>query len=475
MSQEYRPRTPRRRKRSQFEIFKENYLPAVIICIAFLLIVVFLIGSLATTIQRHNLAKLNDGSDYDAAQKAEYDRLAAEANRLMSEAAILANDFEYEQAIAILNSFSGNMQDFPELADRRREYASILESLVLWPDNSQVLNLSFQHLIVDPERAFQDPTYGTSYKQNFITVDEFTRILQHLYKNGYVLISMDDIVTEEKLESGEIRFSNKPLYLPIGKKPLIITQTQVNYYLYMTDGDNDGFPDKDGAGFANRLLIDENGNLASELIHADGSVSTGAYDLVPILESFITTHPDFSYRGARAILAVSGYDGLFGYRTTKAAEEFYGTVYHQEQIEQVSAVIEKLRDTGYDIACYTYENIAYGENDTNAIRADLDRWSEEVMPVLGNVDTFVFAKNSDISNTGTMYSGDKFQVLMNLGFRYYLGFCETGAPWQVLNDGYVRQGRLMVTGANIANNPQWWNGIFDATTVLGGARGTIPQ
>lgn len=475
MDQEYRPKTPRRRKRSQFEIFKENYLPAIIICIAFLLIIVFLIGSLATTIQRHNLAKMNNDSNYDAEKQEAYNRLSEEAYRLMDEAAVLASNSEYEEAIAILDTFSGNMKDFPVLAERRNEYASILESLVLWEDNSQVLNLSFQQLIADPEKAFIDPTYGTSYNQNFVTIDEFTRILQQLYENGYVLISMDDIVYVEDLGSGEVHFSNKPLYLPAGKKPLMITQTQVNYYLYMTDGDKDGFPDKDGAGFANRLLIDENGNLACEMIHADGSVSTGAYDLVPILESFIATHPDFSYRGARATLAVTGYDGLFGYRTGSAADDYYGTVYCQEQVEQVLQLIDKLKQSGYNLACYTYENIAYGDSDADTIRADMDRWNQEVLPILGSVDTFVFAKNSDISNSGTMYSGDKFQALMNLGFRYYLGFCETGTPWQVLTDGYMRQGRLMVTGANIANNPQWFNGIFDAATILDSTRGTMPQ
>jgi len=474
MDQQYRRQRPNRRKRSQFEIFKETYLPAVIICIAFLLIIVFLIGSLAVTIQRNKLTKEKENDSY-VSDKAEFDRLSKEANILMNEASVYAANFEYEKAIAKLDSFSGNIKDFPDLAAKRSEYVAAQENLVLWEDNSQVLNLSFHHLIAEPERAFNDATYAYSYNKNFVTIDEFTKILQQLYDNGYVLISMDDIVTAEKNDAGDTVYKNRPLYLPAGKKPLMITQTQVNYYLYMTDGDNDGFADKDGAGFASRLLIDENGNLACELVHADGSVSTGAYDLVPVLESFITTHPDFSYRGARAILAVSGYDGIFGYRTSLAAEEFYGPVYRQDQIAQVTEVINRLRSEGYDIACYTYENIAYGDYDANTIRQDMEKWNTEVMPILGSVDTFVFAKNSDISNTGTMYSGDKFQALMNLGFRYYLGFCDTGTPWQVLTDGYVRQGRLMVTGTNLAHNPQWFEGIFDATAILDSSRGAVPQ
>ena len=47
----------------------------------------------------------------------------------------------------------------------------------------------------------------------------------------------------------------------------------------------------------------------------DGTVVTGSFDLVPLLEDFIAEHPDFSYKGARAVLAFTGYQGVLGYRT----------------------------------------------------------------------------------------------------------------------------------------------------------------
>ena len=49
-------------------------------------------------------------------------------------------------------------------------------------------------------------------------------------------------------ELGQTYLSSKELYLPQGKKPVIITQTQVNYNTYMVDGDGDKLPDKDGDG-----------------------------------------------------------------------------------------------------------------------------------------------------------------------------------------------------------------------------------
>ena len=45
----------------------------------------------------------------------------------------------------------------------------------------------------------------------------------------------------------------------------------------------------------------------------DGDI--GDYDVVPRMDSFIREHPDFSYHNARGTVALTGYNGVFGYRT----------------------------------------------------------------------------------------------------------------------------------------------------------------
>lgn len=40
--------------------------------------------------------------------------------------------------------------------------------------------------------------------------------------------------------------------------------------------------------------------------------------MVPLLDSFVKKHPDFSYRGRKGILAMTYYNGVFGYRTDSA-------------------------------------------------------------------------------------------------------------------------------------------------------------
>ena len=53
----------------------------------------------------------------------------------------------------------------------------------------------------------------------------------------------------------------------------------------------------------------------NEYIEDDGTVSVGDYDVVPLIDRFVEEHPDFSYRGAKGIVALTGYNGILGYRT----------------------------------------------------------------------------------------------------------------------------------------------------------------
>lgn len=463
--QSNRPINPRRRRRTQMEIFKEVYLPALIAIIAVLMILVYIIGSISRAIKK-NKAAYHESMQASIAAEQQLENWSIEADSRVAEAEALAAECDYDGALDVLNAFSGEMSNFPILYEKISAYEQAKSELVLWDDPNDVVNLSFQMLVADPSRAFTDTGYGRSYNKNYITTEEFSKILQQLYNNGYMLISMDDIVEEQISDTGEVTYAAKPLYLPSGKKPLMITQAQVNYYIYMTDGpDDDELPDKEGAGFGSKLILDENGNITCQMVDKDGNTIAGDYDLVPILEKFIENNPGFSYRGARATLSVSGCEGIFGYRTNTGSEdEIYGA----------QQVINALRQKGYDIACYTYENAPYGQMDANAIRADLSAWTSEVVPILDDVDTFVFALDSDISEN-PVYTGEKYEILRDAGFRYYIGFSNNGKCWATITPEYVHMGRLLVTGSNIAYHADWYEGMFDTTSLLDPSRGEIPQ
>ena len=195
-----------------------------------------------------------------------------------------------------------------------------------------------------------------------------------------------------------------------------------------------------------------------------GTTVTGSYDVVPMLEDFIARNPGFSYQGARAVISVSGYDGLFGYRTNPEAKKLLGDVEYEAQLNGLPTVVEALREKGYRVACYTYGNVAYGELDAAGIQADLNKWNTEVTPLLGQVDTLVFAKNSDINDDTGIQVSDKFNLLNNNGFRYFIDF--SGNDAAAVSRNHARIGRLMVTGNNLQNNKSLFEAFFTPDAIL---------
>lgn len=462
------PERRRRRPRSRMQILKESYLPVIIAALAVILILVFIVGSVRRTVQKNQAEKeASIAASQEAVNQATL--LQEEATQLLAQAEQLAAAYDYEGAIAALNTFSGDTTGFPEITAKKEAYTTALGEMTVYQDFSAVPNLSFHMLVVDPARAYVNKDYASSYRNNFVTVTEFQNILEQLYANGYMLINPRDMVTTTEDEDGNPVYTVNPLYLPAGKKPIMLTETNVNYYTYMVDGDGDGLADKNGAGFASKLIVDENGQLANEYVDAEGNVFTGAYDLVPILEAFIAEHPDFSLRGARATIAVSGYDGILGYRVNASSASKFGDTVYQAQLTQATEVAAALRNAGYEIACYSYQNTSYATSSAIEIEVDLKKWNEEIAPILGQVDMMVYALNSDIGNQDA-YSGDKYNVLKNAGFRFFFGYSDTCQPWGEITDEYIRQERIAITGSNLVNNPQVYANWFDATTVLDAAR-----
>lgn len=457
---ENRPTAHRRRKRSKLKTFKEAYLPAVLAVGVIVLIIVFISGSIGNANKKKQDA-LEASIAADNAQQAAYEALVKQSEALMAESASYADRYDYDGAMAVLDRFTGNRQEFAVLNDLYESYANAKGQMVAWSDPGKVPNLSFQLLIADPDRAFNDATYKNSFDRNFVTTEEFSKILTSLYDNGYILVNLDDIV-----ETTGTGYDAKTLYLPAGKKPLLLTQTNVNYSLYLVDSDGDLIADQNGCGFASRLVLDKNGNVTCEMVDAYGNLVTGAFDLVPILDDFIKLHPDFSYRGAKATLALTGYNGLFGYRTHKAAKDKLGEAAYQKEVAGAKAVAEALTRSGYTLACYTYENINYGNATLARIEKDMNNWRAEVVPIIGQLDTLVFAQNNDIATGTDSYTGEKAWLLQQQGFRRFLGFCTAGTPWATLQEDYMRMGRLPVGGDNIRNHPDWFAGIFDCTNLL---------
>ena len=464
-AQEEKPAAPvrRRKKLSRERLIKEVYLPPVILGLTLILLITFIGSSIGRAIK----ANKDEQAAIQASQQAESSALAQEAEALITQANALAQGYDYDAAIALLDTFSADKAQYQGMLDAYNNYTQAKAQLKPIDAPSSIPNLSFHCLIADPARAFSDKDYGKSYNQNYVTIDEFSKILDQLYANGYVLVDMDSFIVENVGEDGKVTYSTQPIYLPEGKKPFMLTETLVNYETFSVDSDGDLEADKGGDGFASKLVV-KDGKIVNEYVDAQGNVLYGAYDLVPILENFIAAHPDFCYRGARAILAVSGEDGVFGYRTMHSVKEKKGEDYYNQQVEGAKAIAQALRDRGYTIACYTYSNVGYGGISATKIQVDLDNWKKEVTPVLGEVPVLVYAKASDISADGN-YEGGKYNVLKNEGFRYFIS--SANVPYAEITVNYVRQSRIMVTGNEMITKPDTFSSYFNAKDVLNEQRG----
>lgn len=462
------PNAPRRRrkKKSKAQLFKEVYLPPVLAGLTLVLILVFVVGAVSNAAERRKQEKDTALRESQAASEAA-SRQEQEVAQILEEADRLAQGYDYDAAIAKLESYTGEMTQ--EMQVKKAEYASAQSGLVEWKDYTSIANLGFHVLIADPARAFADKELGGQYNKNFVTIDEFSKILDQLYAGGYVLVDFDSFTRTNTGLDGSANFFTEPIRLPEGKKPIMITETMVNYFNYMIDSNDDNEPDAGGAGFAYRLIVDNNGDIKAQMVDSAGQTQTGNYDLVPILEDFIKEHPDFSYQGARAILAVCGHEGIFGYRINTSNISTVSQAYYDEQVAGAKTLVQALRDKGYTLACYTYANIAYGDKSATQIKADLQDWASQITPVIGDVDVMVFARTSDIGD----YSGAKFGVLSDAGFRYFIK--HGSAPTAEVNNTYVRQARLMVTGENLAWHSDQFSKYFDSAAILNNLRGNVPK
>lgn len=423
---------PRRRKRKSWKRIVRAYLPLAAIVLVVVLFIIFAVSSVNRANERREQERLESLAVESsiAQQQLEWE---AEANALIVESEQYAASCDFDKAIEVLDRFSGNLSDFPNLLSVRQSYESGDSSLVSWEDPTQINFLSFTKLIRDPVTGFSG-SEGDDNRYLYISCAEFNAILQQLYDNGFMLVDLDDIFTTTKAEDGSTLIVKNDLRLPSGKKPIVLIQCQPS-------------------GFENPLVLNEDGSFTTKITPAEGESYTGSYDFVPLLEEFIASHPGFSLKGARAVLALTGYKGLFGYPL--------------EEAETIKNIANALREKGYTLASNTYGNLSYKKADLTALDDDLASWEVAAAPLLGETEILAYARGGDINDGKGAYSGKKYEYTYSYGYKYYLGTCYNSTPWMNITDNTIRMGRIMVTGGNLKDSPKMFSNLFDASQVYG--------
>jgi len=306
------------------------------------------------------------------------------------------------------------------------------------------------------------------------TIPEFNAILEELYARDFVLVRIHDIAQLTTDEDGDQVYRQGDIYLPEGKKPIVLSQDDVNFYEYMIDSDGDHLADAGGDGFASKLLVDAHGDITCEYVTAEGETVYGDYDLVPILERFIEKHPDFSYRGAKGIVALTGYEGVYGYRTDKDGKARLSPEDFQKEIDEAKKVNQWLKDHGWEIASHSYGHPTYGTLTYDELAHDVSRWEEEVQPVVGDTDIFIYPYGSDIAGVEN-YSGSKYETMYEAGYRFFCNV-DSSEYWVHIRDHYVRQGRRNLDGYRMYHWPELLTDLIDATAIFDPDRPTpVPK
>ena len=288
--------------------------------------------------------------------------------------------------------------------DAVKTYWSEAQLTQAWGPDQVVEHLFFHPIIAFPQWAFHE--CGASESQRYglddwmVTVDEYNRILDELYARGYILVAMEDVWSEVTDETGTHMVRNT-LMLPEGKKPLVISFDDVNYYPYMLE-----------EGFTSKLVLGDDGEIWAECWnpYTNETSLTKEYDATTILDTFVYEHPDFSLNGAKAIFSLTGYCGILGYRTQndRAAE-----------IEAVKPVIARLKETGWTFGSHTWGHIRLDSKPLQTVINDTERWAEEVGSLVGPTSILFYPHGGRPDGDDWKQTGEKFRYLQSQGFRVF--------------------------------------------------------
>lgn len=397
----------------------------------------------------------------------------------IAKAELMAKGYDYDGAVELLKSLEDYDQD-AEIIAKIASYEAEKSTLVP-VDMNEVTHIFYHSLVVDPERGFAgNDSTAAGFKQWMTTVDEFNKITQAMYDNGYVLVDLHDLVRQTEDEDGTVHFTVNQIMLPEGKKPFVLSLDDLSYY-----------HSYDGRGTASKMVLDENGKPVCEYYEADGSKKIGAYDCVPLLDQFLEAHPDGAYHGARGTIALTGYNGILGYRTDIAYKTRENLTADQQawldanpdfswdqECAEAKKVAEAMIADGWRFASHTWGHIRVGDSSLENIKTDTEKWMTYVAPLIGGTDTIIFAHGQDLADWHD-YSADneKFNYLKSQGFNF---FCNVDSSQYFLQirDSYLRQGRRNLDGYRLWNDVHGsknrTSDLFDASQILDPARTDMP-
>lgn len=321
-----------------------------------------------------SLVQPNDLTYYEQALQYIDECIVLLKEMIINESNTLAKQGFYLNAANYLSTYQLYFKDDHDITSLIAYYNMLQPELVTY--DGPVYHVFFHSLIVYPELAYDGDYEDKGYYQYMTTVLEFQRMLKAFYSNDFVLIDINLLINVTK-EGQTYEINQSQLILPKGKKPLIISIDDVSYYNYMI-----------GDGFAEKLIFDANNEIANLIQTPDKDfISSRTSDVIPILDDFVKLHPDFSFNGAKGIIALTGYEGIFGYETHLTESSNY-----EQEFNDAKAIADKLLETGWLFANHSYTHNDYFR-DLSAtmenLTYDTNKWELQVEPIIGETHIYI--------------------------------------------------------------------------------------
>lgn len=290
---------------------------------------------------------------------------------------------------------------------------------VAWGPNQVVEHIFFHPVIAYPQWAFHDCAASKSQRDGLddwmVTVEEYNKILQSLYDRGYVLVDINDVWTETTNAEGEERMQRETLLLPQGKKPLILSFDDTNYYDYMLQ-----------QGFTSKLVVGDDGEIWAQCTdpYTQETFLTQDLDAITILDKFVREHPDFSPFGAKGCLSLTGYQGILGYRTQSDRtlpdeERAAWEVKRLKERMAVVPIIKRLKETGWTFGSHTWGHINLENRTVDRVEDDTQRWFDEVGSLVGETKVLFYPHGARPDGGDVKQTGPVFQYFQEQGFRIF--------------------------------------------------------
>lgn len=368
---------------------------------------------------------------------------------MLQEGEHMLERYRYFSAEALLSNLAVIFPDDNRINADLLEATSHTTEVVEYTGTVEVLCV--RQLIADVSR-------GASNTGLYLTTDEFSRMLQELYDNDYVLV---DAETMADL-SEDTFITEVNLTVPVGKKPVILVLDTFDYNVAATYN----------YGLCTQLSLDEQGHVCGQYEAPDGTLVSGRnLEAIGILDAFVEAHPDFSFDGAKGVISICGYESVFGYVISRdeaddrtQALELIGrpnVTFSDGEIENnrqiVSEIMSVLLDTGWKFASSTYGNINAFEAEMDTIVADTEKWMDQIGSLAGDVHIIVYPGGNYIYGTDP-----RAVYLKNNGFRIFFGMGYN--PYHIYGDNYLYYDRTPISEYTLSNND--YSRLFDVTQIL---------